>query len=46
MSRLKTLVRNEDGVPPLGGGHALCQGCGVPVVVRTVLEHFTQPVVS
>ena len=39
MSRLKTLVRNEAGVPPLAGGHALCQGCGVPLVVRTVLEH-------
>ena len=38
MSRLKTLVRNQDGVPPLRGGHSLCQGCGVPMVVRTVLE--------
>ena len=38
MSRLKPLVRNENGVPPLAGGHALCQGCGVPLVVRTVLE--------
>jgi len=45
MSRLKTLVRNEAGVPPLGGGHALCQGCGVPLVVRTVLNTFTKPVV-
>ena len=45
MSRLKTLARNEAGVPPLGGGHALCQGCGVPVVVRTVLNTFTTPVV-
>ena len=45
MSRLKTLVRNEGGVPPLGAGHALCQGCGIPVVVRTVLNTFTQPVV-
>jgi pyruvate ferredoxin oxidoreductase beta subunit len=45
VSRLKTLVRNEAGVPPLAGGHALCQGCGVPVVVRTVLNTFTQPVV-
>ena len=45
MSRLKTLVRNEAGVPPLAGGHALCQGCGVPIVVRTVLNTFTQPVV-
>jgi pyruvate ferredoxin oxidoreductase beta subunit len=45
VSRLKTLVRNEAGVPPLAGGHALCQGCGVPLVVRTVLNTFTQPVV-
>ena len=35
MSRLKTLVRNERGVPPLRGGHSLCQGGGVPLVVRT-----------
>jgi pyruvate ferredoxin oxidoreductase beta subunit len=42
---MKTLVRNEAGVPPLAGGHALCQGCGVPLVVRTVLNTFTQPVV-
>jgi pyruvate ferredoxin oxidoreductase beta subunit len=45
VSRLKTLVRNEAGVPPLASGHALCQGCGVPLVVRTVLNTFTQPVV-
>ena len=45
MSRLKTLARNEAGVPPLAGGHSLCQGCGVPLVVRTVLNTFTQPVV-
>ena len=45
MSRLKTLARNEAGVPPLAGGHSLCQGCGVPIVVRTVLNTFTRPVV-
>ena len=38
MSRLKTLVRNQHGVPPLRGGHSLCQGCGIPMVVRTVLS--------
>jgi pyruvate ferredoxin oxidoreductase beta subunit len=42
---LKTLVRNEAGLPPLAGGHSLCQGCGVPLVVRTVLNTFTTPVV-
>jgi pyruvate ferredoxin oxidoreductase beta subunit len=45
MSRLKTIVRNQNGVPPLRGGHSLCQGCGVPLVVRTVLGTITQPVV-
>ncbi len=45
MSRLKTLVRNQNGVPPLRGGHALCQGCGVPMVVRTVLSTIPGPVV-
>jgi pyruvate ferredoxin oxidoreductase beta subunit len=45
VSRLKTLVRNQDGVQPLRGGHSLCQGCGVPVVVRTVLSTITKPVV-
>ena len=45
MSRLKTLVRNEAGTPPLRGGHALCQGCGVPMVVRTIIDTIDTPVV-
>ena len=45
MSRLKTLVRNQAGVQPLRGGHSLCQGCGVPMVVRTVLSTIAKPVV-
>jgi pyruvate ferredoxin oxidoreductase beta subunit len=45
MSRLKTLVRNQHGVQPLRGGHALCQGCGIPMVVRTVLSTIKTPVV-
>jgi pyruvate ferredoxin oxidoreductase beta subunit len=45
MSRLKELVRSQAGVPPLRGGHSLCQGCGVPMVVRTVLGTIRQPVV-
>src|SRR5438477_9031710 len=45
MSRLKTMVRNEGGVPPLRGGHALCQGCGIPLVVRTVLDSIGGPAV-
>ena len=45
VSRLKTLVRNEAGTPPLRGGHSLCQGCGIPMVVRTVLDSIETPVV-
>jgi pyruvate ferredoxin oxidoreductase beta subunit len=45
MSRLKTLVRNENGRPPLRGGHSLCQGCGIPMVVRTIVDTIETPVV-
>jgi pyruvate ferredoxin oxidoreductase beta subunit len=45
MSRLKTLVANQHGVQPLRGGHALCQGCGIPMVVRTVLSTIRRPTV-
>src|SRR5919197_324343 len=45
MARLKTIVRNERGVPPLRGGHSLCQGCGIPLVVRTVLGSIPGPAV-
>jgi pyruvate ferredoxin oxidoreductase beta subunit len=45
VSRLKTLVRNQDGVQPLRGGHSLCQGCGIPMVVRTVLSTIASPTV-
>jgi pyruvate ferredoxin oxidoreductase beta subunit len=45
MSRLKSLARDQRGVQPLGGGHALCQGCGIPVVVRTVLGSLHRPAV-
>jgi pyruvate ferredoxin oxidoreductase beta subunit len=43
VSRLKTLVRNQCGIPPLAGGHSLCQGCGIPLVVRTVLDSIEGP---
>jgi pyruvate ferredoxin oxidoreductase beta subunit len=45
VSRLKTIVREQDGVQPLAGGHSLCQGCGIPVVVRTVLGSLHRPAV-
>jgi pyruvate ferredoxin oxidoreductase beta subunit len=45
MSRLKRIARNQNGVQPLGGGHALCQGCGIPSIVRTILSSIDTPVV-
>ena len=45
MSRLKTLVEQRHGVDPLRGGHALCQGCGIPMVVRVVLGTIARPTV-
>ncbi|HET7045227.1 MAG TPA: thiamine pyrophosphate-dependent enzyme [Gaiellaceae bacterium] len=45
MARLKQIVRHLDGVQPLAGGHALCQGCGIPLVVRTVLGSLNTPAV-
>ena len=45
MSRLRTLVRNENGVPPIRGGHALCQGCGIPMVIRTIADSIGGPTV-
>ena len=45
MSRLKTLIDRQHGVQPLKGGHALCQGCGIPMVVRTVLSSIDRPAV-
>jgi pyruvate ferredoxin oxidoreductase beta subunit len=43
MSRLKNIALREAGTSPLRGGHALCQGCGVPMVVRTVLDSIEGP---
>ncbi len=45
MSRLKRIASNQNGVQPLGGGHALCQGCGAPAIVRTVLSSIDTPVI-
>jgi pyruvate ferredoxin oxidoreductase beta subunit len=45
VSRLKSMVLKEAGTPPLRGGHALCQGCGIPMVVRTIVDSIETPVV-
>lgn len=45
MPMLKTLASRENDAPAFHGGHALCRGCGIPVVVRTVLDSIDTPVV-
>jgi pyruvate ferredoxin oxidoreductase beta subunit len=45
MARLKTIAVRTAEAPPLRGGHSLCQGCGVPMVVRTIIGSIENPVV-
>ena len=45
MPTIKQLARNEATEKRFLGGHALCQGCGIPIVVRTVLNSIVTPVV-
>jgi len=45
MSRIQEMARNAGQTPPLQGGHSLCQGCGIPIVVRSVLTSIDTPVV-
>jgi pyruvate ferredoxin oxidoreductase beta subunit len=43
--RLKDLARQEEEEARFLGGHALCRGCGIPAVVRTILNSIPTPVV-
>jgi pyruvate ferredoxin oxidoreductase beta subunit len=45
VSRIAEMARNAGSNPPLQGGHSLCQGCGIPVIVRSVLTSIDTPVV-
>ncbi|HKJ32171.1 MAG TPA: thiamine pyrophosphate-dependent enzyme [Balneolales bacterium] len=45
MPNIKTLALNESREMRFRGGHSLCQGCGIPIVVRTVLNSIDTPVV-
>lgn len=45
MPSIKTLARNESAAMRFRGGHGLCRGCGIPIVVRTVLNAIETPVV-
>jgi pyruvate ferredoxin oxidoreductase beta subunit len=43
--RLKDLARQEEREPRFLGGHSLCAGCGIPSVVRTILNSIEGPAV-
>ncbi|MFU8802754.1 MAG: thiamine pyrophosphate-dependent enzyme [Bradymonadaceae bacterium] len=45
MPRLKTLAQNESKEQRFRSGHSMCRGCGIPMVVRTVLNSISTPVV-
>ncbi|MFQ6054126.1 MAG: thiamine pyrophosphate-dependent enzyme, partial [Candidatus Bathyarchaeia archaeon] len=45
MANIKTLAKREEEEQRFGYGHALCAGCGIPIVVRTVLNSIKEPVV-
>jgi len=45
MANIKTLASREERQKRFVGGHALCRGCGIPIVVRTVLNSIAEPVV-
>lgn len=39
------MARQEEASPRFLGGHSLCSGCGIPMVVRTVLNSIETPTV-
>ncbi len=43
--RIREMARREESEPRFLGGHALCAGCGIPIVVRTILNSIPTPVV-
>jgi len=45
VANIKTLAKREEEERRFGWGHALCAGCGIPIVVRTVLNSIEEPVV-
>ncbi len=44
MANLRTLAERQAAQPAFGSGHSLCRGCGIPLVVRTVLASIRTPV--
>lgn len=42
---IRDMARQEEADPRFLGGHSLCAGCGIPMVVRTILNSIETPVV-
>jgi pyruvate ferredoxin oxidoreductase beta subunit len=45
MRTVKELAGQAESTARFWGGHSLCAGCGIPLVVRTVLNSAKEPVV-
>ncbi len=45
MPSIKQLAKNETASTRFVSGHSLCRGCGIPIVVRAVLNSIETPVV-
>ena len=45
MANIKDLAQRAQAQPRFGPGHSLCRGCGIPIVVRTVLSSIPGRVV-
>jgi len=45
MRTLKELVFHEEKEKRFVGGHSLCAGCGIPLIVRVVLNTAKEPIV-
>lgn len=42
---IREMAQQEEADPRFMGGHSLCAGCGIPIVVRTILNSIETPVV-
>lgn len=46
MASFKTLAKQEEKYKKFESGHSMCEGCGLPIAVRTVLNSIDGPVVA
>lgn len=46
MANYKTLAKREEKYKKFESGHSLCEGCGLPIAVRTILNSIDGPVVA